>query len=101
MHILELITEAEGKHPQLILMRCPSHLEVSPAPQARSRFPEGRSLLPYEKWGRDAGEMKVGRDAGEMKAMTFHHRSQACFSVGLQGSVVGSVYTSSYHCEVI
>lgn len=46
-------------------------------------------------------EEKGEGDAGEMKAMTFHGSSQACFPAGLQGSVVGSVYTSSYHCEVI
>lgn len=73
-------------------MQCPHRLEVTPIPDAWSRVPEGGVLLSYAK-----GE----RDAGEMKAMTFHHSSPACFSVGLQGSVVGSVYTSSYHCEVI
>lgn len=55
-------------------------------------FLRGGVLLSYAK-----GE----RDAGEMKAMAFYHSSQAGFSVGLQGSVVGSVYTSFYHCEVI
>lgn len=46
--------------------------------------------------------MKKGeRDAGQIEVMTLHHSSQACFFLGLKDSVVGSVYTSSYHCEVI
>lgn len=45
--------------------------------------------------------LKKENDAEDMNATIFHHSSQACFSVGLQGSVVVSVYTSSYHFKVI
>lgn len=42
---------------------------------------------------------KGGSSADGSKAV--NHSGQACFSLGLQSSVVGSVYMASYHCEAV
>lgn len=52
MPLLELSTEAGENHAQLILVQCPPHLEVTPTPDAWSRFPEGRSSVIICKGGK-------------------------------------------------
>ena len=93
MPILELTIEVGGRYTPRILVQCPPHQEVRPTPNVWNRFAKGRGVL--------SPDVKGEGDAGTMKAMTFCHSSQVCFSFGPQGSVVGSVYTFSYHCDVI
>lgn len=52
MPILELGPEAGEEHTQLIFVQCPPHLEVTPTPDARSRFAEGRSSVIICKGGK-------------------------------------------------
>lgn len=93
MPILELTIEFGGRHTPQILVQCPPHQEGSPTPNVWNRFAKGRGVL--------SPDVKGERDAGAMKAMTCHHSSQVCLSFDPQGSVVGSVYTSSYHGDII